>query len=165
MSQQYTTDFTVDYEIRYSITTKMFEVFFRGERIDWMLPSYRDGEDSILLHHAVKQANDEAWAWAFANAPTAELEYEADAGMQRAAEAIYRRYPGATYGRWNDYVTALAVNSEPMVLMAPYAVITLPDGYAVHCVLPSGALGAHIETLHWHDAAETIVAVDYALAA
>lgn len=149
-------DFTTDYEIKYSTVTKMFEVLYRGERINWMLPSYADGENSIALHASFKDANDVAWA--FANAPVTTTASLCEAGMKRAAQTVYARYPNAVFGRWNDYVTALATNTEAVLLTAHYAVIALPDGYAVHYVLPGGSLGAHVETIRTYGASAACIA-------
>lgn len=55
--------------------------------------------------------------------------------------SMQQRYPDAVYGRSYDYRFC-----EP--LTAPYAIITLPDGYAVHrTILPAGVVGALIERI------------------
>ncbi len=135
----YTHDYTRLYDIRYNPVSHMFDLFYRGEQIDRLLPCYADGETAILLHQEVQHANDEAWAWAL-NPLTV------------AVEIIRKRYPGAVWGMWNDYVTAfvvdLPVDEDRLEEMkkAPYAVIVMPDGYAVHHIV-NGSLTAHIETI------------------
>lgn len=47
----------MDYEIRYSSATHMFEVVWRGIVIDTMLPTYGDGETTIQLHQALAEAD------------------------------------------------------------------------------------------------------------
>ena len=127
----YTTD--LDYEIRYNPCSTMFDLYHLGQRVDSHLPSYADGEAAMQLHREVRQAHNDAWR-AVANP------------LMVAAQIVRQRYPGATYGRWNDYVTALVTQGEPRALDGDYAVIALGDGFAVHHVL-NGALGCHIETI------------------
>ena len=53
-------DYTADYEIVYNSSSHMFDVYFMGIRVDDLLPSYADGETSIQLHIALRQANEAA---------------------------------------------------------------------------------------------------------
>lgn len=122
-------DYSADYEIVYNPSSHMFDVYYRGELIDALLPCYSDGENSIQLHAAIAHANREAWSAVLAP-------------LYAAAQIVRQRYPDAAYGRWSDYV-ALG-SARP--LTTAYAVIALPDGYAVHRVL-NGVIGAHVESI------------------
>jgi hypothetical protein len=63
----------------------------------------------------------------------------AESRREATVNAMLRRYPGAVYGKSQDYLTC-----DP--ISAAYAIIALPDGYAVHkTIQPAGVVGALVE--------------------
>jgi hypothetical protein len=107
----------------------MYDLYYRGKRVDSYLPSYADGEVAMKLHHDIQQAHDEAWKAA-----------EAKESMMLAIQEARAAYPHALWAGWPTYVELylagrrLPIGSVAMIVIADY-------GCAAHAVTLDGMLG------------------------